>query len=267
MKIALYARNDNSNLEQIKSLMSALAIEFEHNPCDTKGFDMAISLGGDGTFLSAVRDMGSSVGGSYLPLFGINSGRLGFLSSAQLSGARDAFEALIAQKYNIEERAMLEIQGVDRCQKTKALNEFTVQKSGTSMIFIELKINDISVASYWADGIIVSTPTGSTAYSMSVGGAILTPGSHCFIISPIAPHNLSLRPIVVPDTSTIEVKVASRHNEKQITATIDNCEYTGQSKDCFIVTRSHDNLQVVNLLGTNFYNTLREKLHWGIDLR
>lgn len=244
--------------------MRSLHIDCGLNPCDTAGFDLAVSLGGDGTFLSAVRKMDQ---GGYRPILGINSGRLGFLSSSQLENAAKALQALLDGRYNMEPRAMLEVRGIEQCAKTKALNEFTVQKSGTSMIFLELEIDGVPVAAYWADGIIISTPTGSTAYSMSVGGSILTPLCGCFIVSPIAPHNLSLRPLVVRDSAKIVVKASARHNETTVTTTIDNYEYKVSGENKFTITRSHDNLQVVNLLDNNFYATLREKLHWGIDPR
>lgn len=267
MRVALYAHTDNPNLSQIQALMQSLSIDFELNANVISSFDLAISLGGDGTFLSAVRKMSATNNGRCLPIFGINSGRLGFLSSAQLSNAAEALRALIDGKYRVENRVMIDVGGISECHKATALNEFTIQKLGTSMVFVELKIDNIEVASYWADGIIISTPTGSTAYSMSVGGAILTPLSSCFIISPIAPHNLSLRPLVVPDSATISLKATTRHNEKSMLATIDNSQYDICGDDEFKITRSDDNLQVITLLDNNFYATLREKLHWGIDIR
>lgn len=265
MKIALYARPDNVHLPSMERLLNLRSIDYLLNATDTTLCTHAISLGGDGTFLSAVRKMGLS---RRLPLLGINGGRLGFLATVNLEDMELALDSLIAGKYHSEKRTMIEIEGIDICgaSKSRALNEFTIQKHGPSMIEIELSIDDALVASYWADGVIVSTPTGSTAYSMSVSGSILAPDCQCFIISPIAPHNLSLRPLVVSDCSSVAIRVVSRTGKPSI-CTVDNREYEAPSGSTYTISKSPESQQVIGLVEGNFYDTLREKLLWGVDLR
>ncbi len=271
MKVAIFTRTDSSKIENLITQLKHYPIDYQINPqIDQLGrFDIAVTLGGDGTFLDAVRQMGLCCdlsSQSYLPLLGINIGRLGFLATISMEECRDAFDALLSNKYTIEERTMLKINGIEPVQARYAINEFTVQKHGVSMIETQITIDGVEVATYWADGVIISTPTGSTAYSMSVGGSILTPQSPCFIISPVAPHNLSLRPLVVHDTATIELRVRSRFDEG-ITVTVDNSSYSALNEQNFTIQKSDNKLKIINIGNTNFYNTLRQKLHWGVDLR
>lgn len=265
MKIALYVRPDNDHQAHIERTLTAHELPYEINPRNTESFTHAVSLGGDGTFLSAVRTMGASL---RLPLMGVNSGRLGFLATVSLDAIDEALECLKRGEYLTEWRQMISADNVDGCKglRATALNEFTIQKSGTSMIEIEMWVDGVLAASYWADGVIVSTPTGSTAYSMSVSGAILVPGCRCFVISPIAPHNLSLRPLVVSDDVRLTITVRSRTGDASI-CTLDNREYIAPSGTSYDLYRSDDHQEVITLAGNNFYETLREKLLWGVDLR
>lgn len=265
MKIALYVRPDNKHLVFFEKLLVEHSLCYEMNPTDTSDCTHAISLGGDGTFLSAVRTMGSTV---RLPLLGVNSGRLGFLATVSLDRAGAALQELKDGQYSIERRSMIDVQGIESCLTAHgtALNEFTIQKSGTSMIEIEMRIDGALAASYWADGVIVSTPTGSTAYSMSVSGAILVPSARCFIVSPIAPHNLSLRPLVLSDGVELVLRVSSRNGGSSI-STLDNHQYEAPSGSTYTLTKSDHWQEVINMADSNFYNTLREKLLWGVDLR
>lgn len=264
MRIALYTRSENPTVGQLTSLLDEMNVDYAINPTSTSGSDFAISYGGDGTFLSSVRKMGHD----FIPVMGINSGRLEFLATVSKDRAEDAIRQLIAGNFDIDRRSMIKID----CRELpsdiprRALNEFTIQKSGTAMIRITVTIDHQQVGSYWADGIIVSTPTGSTAYSMSVGGAILTPGCRAFIISPIAPHNLNIRPLVIADCSKIELTVESRL-ECEAIATVDNREYGVMSGTQFELHRSKYDLEIVKLKEANFYKTLREKLLWGVDPR
>lgn len=264
MKIAVYGRPKNQGIQKIEECLRASAVDYQINPDNTKGYTIALSVGGDGTFLSAVRSMGHQL----IPILGINSGRLGFLASVAMSDISQALEAILNGKYTLQNRLMIGVDGGNVQEKSnRALNEFSIQKSGTSMINIEVEIAGEAVAKYWADGVIVSTPTGSTAYSMSVGGAILSPDCQCLILSPIAPHNLNIRPLVVPATNPITIKVTTRGECENAIATIDNREVEAPSGTTYTIMPCTQKLQEIVLQGHSFYNTLRDKLLWGVDLR
>ncbi|MFI3262273.1 MAG: NAD(+)/NADH kinase, partial [Rikenellaceae bacterium] len=180
----------------VKKLNKSSDFELEcysQNKDVLKSVSYFISYGGDGTFLKCVREVAEF----NIPILGINSGNLGFLLSANANNAEDAFEAISKGDFNVEVRDMLTVRGeFDGKVKTiDGFNEFTLQKSGLSMISVEMKISNEKVTTYNADGLIISTPSGSTAYSLSVGGPIVSPECNCFIITPIAPHNLTMRPL------------------------------------------------------------------------
>lgn len=259
MKIALYSRPENPSLPIITDELRRRGLDFTLNPEHPADYDLALSFGGDGTFLSTVRKMGQS----HIPILGINSGRLGFMAAVALEDIGKALDKLREGRYTIEERTLLQIEGG---AEGVAANEFTIQKDGTAMISVEIRIDGENVATYWADGVIVSTSTGSTAYSMSVGGAILAPGCRCLILSPIAPHNLNIRPLVVPDTSIVTLKVTTRHGEEAI-ATIDNRERLVPDGTAFRLSKASHMLRVIRPAGNSFYKTLRNKLLWGVDAR
>lgn len=264
MKIALYTRSENPSISSLTTILDSMSIDYITNPGSTPGCDFAISFGGDGTFLSSVRKMGHD----FIPILGINSGRLGFLATVSTNDIRKAANRLIEGDFEVERRTMIKFQSSNIPENipTRALNEFTIQKCGTAMVMINVVIDNQAIGSYWADGIIVSTPTGSTAYSMSVGGAILTPGCRTLIISPIAPHNLNIRPLVVSDSSKIELEVTTRSRNCAI-ATVDNREYKIESGTKFEIKRSKYELEVIKFKDDNFYKTIREKLLWGVDPR
>ena len=264
MKVAIYSRDDDPLLGSLLDAVSEAGIEYSLNPLSTRGLDLALSFGGDGTFLGSVRRMGPDA----VPVLGINSGRLGFLANVTRDEVAGVLGELKRGEYAVQHRLMLEIEGdIPRDDGSNiAVNEFALQKVGTSMISVDIEIDGQPMANYWADGVIVSTPTGSTAYSMSVGGAILTPGCRCFIISPIAPHNLNIRPLVVPDTSRMNITGRSRKGE-QVIATVDNLEFRLESGAAFELAASRSTLKIVQLAGSSFYQTLRNKLFWGVDVR
>lgn len=226
--------------------------------------DMAISVGGDGTFLRTAL----KVGKKDIPIFGINAGRLGFLADVGDAELEIALEDILYGKYRIEKRSLLNLSTENKCFSgfNCALNEIAILKQDTaSMITIHAIVNGDYLNSYEADGLIIATPTGSTAYSMSVGGPILTPTSSNFVISPIAPHSLTTRPLVVDDDCKITLDVASRSGSFLISL-------DGRSEICPIGTRltiskAEYSLKVVKRLNQTFFNTLREKLMWGADSR
>ena len=226
--------------------------------------DMVISLGGDGTFLKAA----SRVGDKGIPILGINTGRLGFLADISPEEMEDTFDELYDHRYRIEERSVLQL----RCNDPRltcepyALNEIAVLKrDSSSMITIRASVGGMPLATYQADGLIVATPTGSTAYSLSVGGPIIAPDSKTIALTPVAPHSLNIRPIVICDDREITLDVESRsHN---FLVAID-----GRSESCRETTRltiakAAHTIKVVKRVNHRFFDTLRNKMMWGADVR
>ncbi len=269
MKLAIHTRTENPKVGDFCQILTSRGASYELNPTlIDDSYAALVTLGGDGTLLSGVRKIyGRDSINAHIPILGINSGRLGFLSTFGIDQSRSAVDMLLDGNYDVEHRTMLEVRDSNSEVQQVALNEFTLQRSGVAMVEIYIRIDGVDVASYWADGVIVSTPTGSTAYSMSVGGAILTPNSQCFIISPVASHNLSLRPLVIPDTSMVEITVRSENSATSI-VTVDNCQLReAMHNQTFRLCKSQHRVKLITLGEPNFYDTLRKKLHWGVDLR
>lgn len=226
--------------------------------------DCLISIGGDGTLLDSVplvRDSG-------IPILGINVGRLGFLSSVSKEEIDNAISCLRNKTYDLDSRGLLRLNTKEKLfgNLNYALNELTInRKNSNALIVIHIWVDGELLNSYWADGIIISTPTGSTAYSLSSGGPIIMPGSQCFVITPIATHNLTVRPFVIPDNCHIQIKVEGR--DKEYLVGLDSrSEIIDSSVELNVVKESfHVNL--VRLPGKHFLNTIREKLKWGQDIR
>lgn len=221
------------------------------------------TIGGDGTILetiSVVRDTG-------IPVLGINSGKLGFLASISAGKTDMAIDALLSGKFSLEKRSMLKLDpsaGVFG-DFPYALNEFTIQKKDASMITIQAWLDNDFLNSYWADGLIISTPTGSTAYSLSVGGPLLTPDTRGLVISPIAPHNLTVRPIVIPDSNSVRLKVNSRSGDFLLSMDYRSALFPANTE--IVLRRSEFDISLVRLDDQDFYTTLRNKLMWGADKR
>jgi len=225
--------------------------------------DMALSLGGDGTFLTTV--MWASPKG--LPILGINLGHLGYLTAVNLEESNDMIDDVLAGNYRIEQRTMLQVQcdAVDIAHPW-ALNEVAILRHDTSsMLDMETSLQGCELTTYRGDGLIVSTPTGSTAYNMSVGGPILEPTTSCLVLSPISPHSLTMRPLVVRDDSQVVVRTHSRadYYEVSIDGEVTLCP-TGSS---LTIGRAPYCARVVQRQSNNFANTLRQKLLWGTDKR
>lgn len=229
-------------------------------------FDLLVSIGGDGTILRAitfVQDLG-------IPIIGINTGRLGFLATIQVDGIENAIQDIIDGKYTISERSLLAIETTPKNDTITALNfalnEVTVsRKNTTSMITVETHLDNEYLTSYWSDGLIVSTPTGSTGYSLSCGGPVITPGTNSFVLTPIAPHNLSARPLVVPDTTEIQLKVDGR--EEQHLLSLDSRIATLDNGTLITIKKASFTIKMIDLLNESFLDTLRKKLLWGEDNR
>jgi NAD+ kinase len=226
--------------------------------------DLVLSVGGDGTFLETVlkvKDLG-------IPVAGVNTGRLGFLANISEEDINHSLNLLFNGDYEIIERSLLEItepSNLFNGSAPVALNEITIQKADLSMITISVFVDDTYLNTYWADGLIVSTATGSTAYNLSVGGPILSPEDESIIISPISPHNLTIRPIVLTGSSKLRMVVEGRSDEYLAT-----CDFRSKrvpfGQDIHIV-QALDKLKTVMLIGKDFYSTLRNKLMWGADKR
>jgi len=226
--------------------------------------DIVFSIGGDGTFLESV----SYVRDLQIPIVGINSGRLGFLANISQEDIPEALNAIHEKKYNIEDRTLLEINSNKGIFKkfNFALNEITVQKRDSgSMITIKVSLNGEFVNTYWADGLILSTPTGSTAYSLSLGGPIVVPGSQNFILTPIAPHNLTVRPIVVPDDNEITIEVAGRTENYLVSA--DYKSEIVEKNTVLSIKAAKFKVKTIRIENHTFFNNIRDKLLWGLDKR
>ncbi len=228
-----------------------------------KTCDLMVSIGGDGTFLESI----PYVLRLQTPIIGINSGRLGFLANISKESITEAFQTIFAENYTFEFRTLICIREPDNLFNGMnfALNDITIHKNNSSLITIDAYINDEFLNTYWTDGLIISTPTGSTAYSLSVGGPVVVPGSGNLIIAPVSSHNLTVRPLIIPDTNTISLRVNSRSGSYSITS--DNRTIQTSSKELFRIGKSEYKLKMVKLPGTSFYETLRNKLKWGEDVR
>lgn len=224
---------------------------------------MVISYGGDGTFLDSVRMLDTRP----IPVLGINSGRMGFLANVSKSNEDEALKEIAQGNYAKEERMLLRVEGDfgSPVEYPYAFNEVSIGKSGITTIAVDVYIDGELITSYLGDGLIVSTPSGSTAYSLSVGGPIVAPSSGCFVIAPIASHNLTMRPLVVPDTSELRLRVNSRSGKAVVT--MDNRDYTVDSGSGFTVTKAKKKVFLIKLQNISFYKTLREKMMWGMDTR
>lgn len=226
--------------------------------------DFLFSIGGDGTLLDTV----FLVKDSNIPIVGINAGRLGFLSSISRENLELAISSLSKGHYSLDTRTLLRLEANHPIFEGEniALNEFTIHKKETSsMITIHTYLNGEYLNSYWADGIMISTPTGSTGYSLSCGGPIIVPQSETFVITPIAPHNLNVRPIVVSDKNVISLEVEGR--SQHFMATLDSRSVTIDSGFQLAVRKENYTINLVRLNNEDFLNTLRKKLNWGLDTR
>ena len=229
-----------------------------------KDIDLCFSVGGDGTFLETA----SFIRNQNIPIVGINSGRLGFLANIAKENISLAINSIIANDYQIEERTLLQL---DTKQKlfngyNYALNEFTVHKrDSSSMIMIKAYLNNDYLNTYWADGLVVATATGSTAYSLSAGGPILTPNSENFVITPIAPHSLTVRPLIIPNDYELKLTVTGRNINCLVS--LDHRHISVDEEIELIIKRSDYKIKTIKFSSDNFFVTLRSKLMWGLDRR
>lgn len=262
MKLALYAPNrqyrEDPRLQQLAEALSSC--ELYHISCREdirKGTDMLLSLGGDGTFLSSA----SILAGLDIPVLGINLGRLGFLSEYR---PEEVAGAILSGEWSVEDRVMLASK-VNGAGEQYSLNEVSVHRSGAAMLGVNVTLNGEALPTYWADGLLVATSSGSTAYSLSVGGPICTPDSKVLIIAPIAPHNLNVRPLIVPSSSRIGITLTSRDTRVMLTRDNRN-ELVGRDTEVEISVAQFS-LKRVCLPKSNFIGALKGRLFWGEDVR
>ncbi|MDR0733749.1 MAG: NAD kinase [Dysgonamonadaceae bacterium] len=231
---------------------------------DVFPLDMVISLGGDGTFLRTA----AWVGRREIPVLGINTGRLGFLADIGENEIVETLEEVLRGDYLTEERSLLELQTPlpQDGDNNFALNEIAVLKRDTaSMIAVHTSLNEEFLTSYLADGLLIATATGSTAYSMSVNGPIIIPQSKNIVLSPVAPHSLNVRPLVIPEDYRIRLKVETRNGNFLISLDGRSAVYPSESE--FLISKANFCLKIVKRTGQSFYDTLRKKLLWGTDVR
>lgn len=250
--------NDRIKIQQKLELFK------EHDDFKAQKIDFVISLGGDGTILDVV----TIVRATAVPIMGINLGRLGFLAMIEKNRIEQALDALYSDSYTLDQRSVLYLESSPSIfgDRNFALNDFTILKRDTSsMVIIHTYVNGEFLNSYWADGIIVATPTGSTGYSLSCGGPIIFPKSGNFIITPVAPHNLNVRPIVLSDNAVISFEVEGR--AKNFLCTLDSRYETIDTHFQLAVRKADFQVNLVRFTDRNFLYMIREKLKWGIDSR
>jgi len=290
VKIALYGKRfDDEFIDSIEKLLDSLVrrgivisiyekfylfltqkvtlpsnIEIFRTTEDLQGTSFLLSVGGDGTLLetaSIIRD-------TRIPVLGINTGRLGFLSPISGNDIDQAIEALVNRDFTLDKRSLIEVKSArfDFGDFPYALNDVTItNKQRSSMITIHAYVNDQFMSTYWADGLIVATPTGSTAYSLSCGGPIVMPDSNNVILTPIAPHNLNVRPFVLPNTGKVSLRAEGR--EPHFTLTLDSRSFVVDNETIIDLTRASFEFHLVSIPGYGFFNTIRQKMGWGLDAR
>lgn len=226
--------------------------------------DFVFSVGGDGTFLESI----THVKNKEIPVLGINAGRLGFLAITPKEKIKEDINSLLEGNYQIEDRSMVHLDTAEDIFEglNFGLNEFCILKKDTSsMILVHTFLDGIFLNSYWSDGLIIATPTGSTAYALSCGGPVLMPTANNFVITPISPHNLNVRPIVVPDNGTLSFEVEGR--SKNYLVSLDSRSRTVSATTKLSVRKEDFKVKLVKMNYYNFLNTLRNKLNWGLDKR
>jgi NAD+ kinase len=289
MKIAIFSQDINQDVDNV--LQSILSHEealncnffihdnlrhckinannfslFENHENLNESFDLFISIGGDGTFLRSIE----FVRNLNLPIIGINTGRLGFLATTKKENLEKSLTKILKKKFSVEKRSLLKVFTDNNCIPMDsfpyALNEISVvRKDTTSMINVKTSLDGTYVNSYWSDGLIVSTPTGSTGYSLSCGGPVISPTSNSLVLTPISPHNLNARPLVISDSTKIEISVSGREDFHLLS--IDAKIFTINNETKIYVEKSDFDIQVANINNYNFYKTLKDKLLWGKDKR
>jgi NAD+ kinase len=234
------------------------------NKAEMSQMDLMISIGGDGTLLDTVCQVGSLE----IPILGLNTGRLGFLATVATDTIEEAINFLAEGNFQLESRTLISLDSSKSLfgRHSFALNEFTIHKRDTSsMITVHTYIDGKYLNSYWADGLIIATPTGSTGYSLSCGGPLISPEAKNFVITPVSPHNLNVRPIIVSDESEISFTIEGRSEKFLIS--LDSRSTSISSEVKLLVKKENFEAKLIKLPNYHFFDTLREKLNWGFDMR
>lgn len=239
---------------------------FDQSDVISKSIDIMFTIGGDGTILRAI----TYIKNSGIPILGINTGRLGFLATVQKSEIQTAIDSLLKKEYFIQEKVLLQVSGSPKIENIEdqhfALNEISVTRKNTaSMIGIETHLDNEYLTNYFADGLIVATPTGSTGYSLSCGGPVIDSRSKSLVVTPIAPHNLNARPLVISNDTEIKIKVQGRDQEFMLS--LDSRLFTIQGSTTLTISKADFTIPIISLKKRTFYETLRSKLLWGEDTR
>ena len=249
--------------DQIKKHLTSPSKSFDHKS-GLRNVDYFVSVGGDGTLLESV----TYAAKQEIPILGINTGRLGFLATVSREETEKAIGMMCAGKMKTDKRTLLNLSSDVKLFNgfSYALNDFTImKKDSSSMITVHVFVNGELLNSYWADGIVVATPTGSTGYSLSCGGPLMVPGTDSLIITPVSPHNLTARPIVISDKSEITFKIEGR--SKKFLVSLDSRFETIDDSVKLKIKRAPFKVKLLQFQGHNHFNTLRQKLNWGIDVR
>ncbi|MEJ0054582.1 MAG: NAD kinase [Bacteroidota bacterium] len=249
--------------KQFKSLQDFKMKVFEHGD-NLKNLDFFLSVGGDGTLLESV----TYIGKCETPILGVNTGRMGFLATLSRDGMEMALENVFSKKFNVDERVMLSLISEPKLFEglNFALNDFTIIKKDTSsMITVHVSVDGELLNSYWADGVVVSTPTGSTGYNLSCGGPLVFPESESFVVTPVSPHNLTARPIVVSDQSELTFRIEGR--SKKFLVSLDSRFETVDESVKLKIKKERFKAHIIQLPGQHYFKTLRQKLNWGLDIR
>jgi len=265
-KVEIVIEENFLNMLYEKQLIKQEYKTFSSDTSLDNTYEMLLSIGGDGTILRAA----TFVRNSGVPILGINAGRLGFLAMVQKENIDNFLQFVIDKNYTTSERTLLSLTCDPKndaiAELNFAMNEVTVsRKDTTSMITVETYLNNEYLNSYWADGLIISTPTGSTGYSLSCGGPILTPDVKSLVITPIAPHNLNARPLVIPDDTEIRLRVSGRENQYLIS--LDSRISSVKNESVLTIKKTDFKIKMVEIPGETFLKTLRNKLLWGEDKR
>ena len=246
-----------------KNILSQISFYNSSRKID-KSYDFLFSIGGDGTILRSI----TFIKDSNIPILGINTGRLGFLTGLQKESLKHGLELLKNNKFRIVKRSSISVSSennnIDFGESPYALNEITIhRKDTTSLLNISCKIDNMYHTDYWSDGLIISTPTGSTGYSLSNGGPIVSPESGIIILNPISPHNISMRPFLIQDTSSINITV----KEEDYSLSLDSRIYSIDKKSVLLIKKSNFTINTIEFADDNFFKKLRDRLFWGQDMR
>jgi len=248
----------------LQSTPSGVTLQPYTRPEELAHADLIMSLGGDGTLLEAVHQ----VGATEVPILGINTGRMGFLATVAQAEALTALERFLQGHYTLEARTLLQVeaQGEAVIAPHFALNEVALLKQDSAaMMAIQVAVDEGPTTTYWGDGLIIATPTGSTGYSLSCGGPVILPDAHSFVITPVAPHNLSVRPLVVPHTAALSLQIESRNHKFLVT--LDGRSSVVHTKVRLGVKKAPFQAHLVQTNRRSIFDALRQKLHWGLDVR